>query len=118
MAPPPQRTPADLVAMQAGCREDFFKRHAKDKARATEVWKSLVAKAPQLQSDTAFGPVFLPPKTPAFLRHLHPLRVLKGLPYAFRAVYVVQHDPVDGIVVSVEWVGDHGEYERAFGYDG
>lgn len=113
---PPQRTPADLVAMQAGCKEDFFARHRKDSARAQEVWASLVRKAPHLKADTSFGPVFQPPKIPAFLRHLHPLRVIKGLPHMFRAVYVVQYDPEDGVVVSIEWVGDHGEYDRLFGY--
>lgn len=113
---PPQRTPADLVAMQVGCKEDFFARHCKDLARAEEVWQSLVGKSRQLKADTSFGPVFQPPKVPAFLRHLHPLRVVKGLPHMFRAVYVVQYDAVDGIVVSVEWVGDHNEYDRLFGY--
>lgn len=113
---PPQRTPADLVAMQATCKPDFFRRHRKDLPRAQAVWVALVAKARHLKADTSFGPVFQPPKVPGALRHLHPLRVLKGLPYQFRAVYVVQHDPQDGIVVSIEWVGDHGEYDRLFGY--
>jgi hypothetical protein len=113
---PPQRTPADLVAMQEGCKQDFFRRHAKDADRAADVWASLVGKAPMLKADTSFGPVFQPPKVPAFLRHLHPLRVVKGLPHGFRAVYVVPHDPLDGIVVSIEWVGDHAEYDRMVGY--
>jgi hypothetical protein len=113
---PPQHTPADLVAMQQGCKEDFLRRHRKDRVRAEEAWESLVAKSRQLKADTSFGPVFQPPKVPAFLRHLHPLRVIKGLPHMFRAVYVVQHDPADGIVVSIEWVGDHNEYDHLFGY--
>lgn len=102
--------------MQEGCKEDFFSRHRKDAGRAREAWASLVAKSPRLKADTSFGPVFQPPKVPAFLRHLHPLRVIKGLPHMFRAVYVVQHDPADGIVASIEWVGDHDEYDRLFGY--
>jgi hypothetical protein len=113
---PPQRVPADLVAMQEGCKQDFFRRHRKDRERAQAVWASLVAKAPQLQADTAFGPHFQPPKVPPFLRYLHPLRVIKGLPHGFRAVYVVQHDPDDGVVVVIEWVGDHAEYDALFGY--
>ena len=113
---PPQRTPADLVAMQQGCKEDFFRRHRKDRPRAEDAWASLVAKSGSLKADTSFGPVFQPPTVPAFLRHLHPLRVIKVLPHGFRAVYVVQHDPQDGIVVSIEWVGDHGEYDALFGY--
>lgn len=116
MSPPPQRTPADLVAVQVGVKEDFFRRHRKAAGRAEAVWSSLVGKARFLKADTSFGPVFQPPKVPPFLRHLHPLRVIKGLPHAFRAVYVVGHDPADGVVVSVEWVGDHEEYDRLFGY--
>lgn len=113
---PPQRVPADLVAMQEGCKEDFFRRHRKDHDRATQAWTRLVAKSSMLKADTAHGPVFQPPKVPAFLRHLHPLRVIKGLPHGFRAVYVVQHDPEDGVVVIIEWVGDHAEYDALFGY--
>lgn len=103
--------------MQEGCKEGFLHRHRKDRDRAESVWASLVAKRPRLQADTAYGPVFQPPKVPAFLRHLHPLRVIKGLPHGFRAVYVVQHDPEDGVVVVIEWVGDHTEYDALFGYD-
>ena len=117
MSPPPQRTPASLVAVREGCKEDFYARHARDRTRADHVWKSLVAKGPSVQADVSFGPIFLPPKRPAFLRGLTPLRVLKGLPYAFRAVYVVVQDPVDGRVVRIEWVGDHAEYDRMFGYN-
>lgn len=113
---PPQRTPADLVAVRELCREDFFGRHAKDRKRANEVWASIVAKAPQLKSDTSFGPIFSPPKLPDFLKHVWPLRVIKGLPHAFRAVYTVLHDPVDGVVVRIEWIGSHAEYEALFGY--
>ncbi|MFO1532748.1 MAG: hypothetical protein ABR562_03475 [Thermoplasmatota archaeon] len=116
MSPPPQRTPADSVMVQDGVKEDFFDRHRKDLGRAEAVWRSLVAKAPQLKADTSFGPMFLPPKLPRGFVDLHPLRVLKGLPFAFRAVYVVEQHPTLGILVSIEWVGDHGEYERLFGY--
>ncbi|HLF16602.1 MAG TPA: hypothetical protein VI796_04125 [Candidatus Thermoplasmatota archaeon] len=116
MSPLPQRTPTDLVAVREGCKEDFLKRHAKGKGRAREVWASLVAKAPQLQADTSFGPIFSPPRLPAFLKHVWPLRVVKGLPHAFRGVYTVVRNDEDGIVVRIEWVGDHGEYEALFGY--
>lgn len=116
MSAPPQRTPADLVAVQRGVQEAFFARHKKDLGRAKDAWASLVAKEPLLRADTSFGPVFLPPRMPASLKHLHPLRVVKGLAHGFRAVYVVQHDPVDGIVVSIEWIGDHRAYDKLFGY--
>lgn len=116
MPPPHHPTPGDFVAVQEGIKANFFARHKKDAARAKHVWASLVAKRRLLLSDTSFGPVFLPPQTPAFLRHLHVLRVIKGLPYAFRAVYVVENHPTYGIQVSIEWVGDHREYDRLFGY--
>lgn len=116
MPPPHHPTPADFVAGQEGVKENFFARHKKDVARAKDVWASLVAKGPLMLADSAFGPVLLPPQTPAFLRHLHVLRVIKGLPHAFRAVYVVEHHPTYGILVSIEWVGDHADYDRLFGY--
>lgn len=116
MSPPPQRTPADLVAIREGAKEDFFHRHAKGRARALDAWASLLEKRRLLLADTSFGPVFTPPRFPAFLKVARPLRAIKGLPHAFRAVYVVIHDPADGVVVRIEWVGDHAEYDRLFGY--
>lgn len=104
------------MAIREGCKEDFLSRHGRDQERARHVWTSLVAKKRQLLQDTSFGPVFLPPKVPNFLRGLTPLHVLKGLPHAFRAVYVVVRDISDGRVVRIEWVGDHTEYDRMFGY--
>lgn len=102
--------------MRDTCKPDFMHRHAKDRPRAQEVWTSLVAKSAQLKADTSFGPIFSPPKTPAFLRNVWPLRVIKGLPHAFRAVYTILSDPNDGVVVRIEWVGDHNEYDALFGY--
>lgn len=113
---PPRSVPADLVAVREGCREDFLKRHGRDRKKADEVWQSLVGKRRQLLSDTALAPIFSPPRLPAFLRDVWPLRVIKGLPDAFRAVYTVVSDPEDGIVVRAEWVGSHAEYDRLFGY--
>jgi hypothetical protein len=108
--------PADLVAVREGCKQDFLKRHQKDRKRAMDAWDSLVAKERHLRSDTAFGPLFDPPKLPAFLKGIWPLRLIKGLPHAFRAVYTIVHDPSDGVVVRVEWVGSHAEYDALFGY--
>lgn len=113
----PQRVPADLVAMRENCKTDFFRRHAKDRMKANQAWKSLVGKARQLKADTAFGPIFTPPKLPEFLRDVWPLRVVKGLPHAFRAVYTIVHDPQDGVVVRIEWIGSHDEYDRLFAYE-
>ncbi len=113
---PPRSVPADLVAVREGCKDDFLRRHQKNRGRAGQVWNSLVAKGRQLKADTGFGPIFSPPQLPEFLRGVWPLRVIKGLPDGFRAVYTVVSDPEDGIVVRVEWVGDHAEYDRLFGY--
>ncbi len=114
---PPQRVPADLVAVREGCKQNFLHRHRRHKRRAAEVWQSLVGKRSQLKADTAFGPIFSPPTLPVFLKDVWPLRVIKGLPHAFRAIYTVVRDPVDGIVVRIEWVGSHAEYDDLFGYD-
>lgn len=113
MTPP---VPATLVAVAAGVEADFRKRHRKDAARAGQVWESLVDKRAALLADSGFGPIFTPPKTPPFFRDIWPLRVLKVLPFAFRAVYTVFRDPQEGLVVQIEWVGDHKEYEALFGY--
>ena len=113
MTPP---IPADQVGAQAFAKEDFFQRHRKDRARADDVWRSLVAKRQALLADSAYGPVFHPPTLPASLQHYLTLRVIKGLPRAFRAVYAVFRDPRVGLVVEIEWVGDHKEYDGLFGY--
>lgn len=38
------------------------------------------------------------------------------LPHAFRAVYTVLTRGERGVVIGVEWIGDHKEYDRLFGY--
>lgn len=113
MTPP---IPAHVVAVAVGVEDDFRKRHGKNGARASAAWAGLVAKRSALQADIDFGPWFKPPKVPRFLKDLGALHVPKGLPHGFRAVYSVFKDPVDGLVVQIEWVGDHQEYDTLFGY--
>lgn len=38
------------------------------------------------------------------------------LPHAFRALYSVLTRPGGGFRVVVDWIGDHKEYDRLFGY--
>lgn len=113
MAPPVK---ADDVRVLLAVREDFFTRHRKDQGRAGDVWSSLVAKRGALEADVDFGPLFQPPRLPRSLQGIHPLRVVKGLPHGFRAVYSVYRIPAIGLVVQVEWIGDHAEYDKVFGY--
>jgi hypothetical protein len=113
MTPP---VPAKDVRVLSTAKEDFFQRHRKAKGRAEEVWRSLVAKREALLADVAFGPLFQPPRLPSFLKGLAPLRVVKGLPHGYRAIYTVFRMPPVGLVVQVEWVGDHKEYDALFGY--
>lgn len=113
MTPP---IPARRVRVTVQAKDAFFRRHRKDAVRAREAWASLVDKQDALLSDIDFGPWFKPPKLPAFLRDVGALHVVKGLPHGFRAVYAVIKDPKDGLVVQVEWLGDHKEYDALFGY--
>lgn len=112
----PPRPSADVVAVLEGAKEDFFKRHAKDRKRANDAWQALVAKAPVLTIDTQVGLRIPRERWPdGFEGHAN-LFLIPELPHRFRAVYTVFRDPVDGIVVRVEWVGDHREYDKKFGY--
>jgi hypothetical protein len=113
MSPP---VAADEVRISIAAEEDFLHRHRKDGTRARNAMASLEGKRDALLADTAFGPVFQPPKVPSFLREFPVLRVIKGLPHGFRAVYSVIRDPAVGLVVQIEWLGDHSEYDRLFGY--
>lgn len=113
MTPP---VPADDVRVLSAVKKEFFQRHRKDASRADAAWHALVAKRDALMANVAFGPIFDPPRMPKELQGLHPLRVVKGLPHGFRAVYSVFQLPPVGLVVQVEWIGDHSDYDRAFGY--
>lgn len=103
------------VRVLAGAKEDFFHRHRKDLARAETAWKALVGKRASLEADTTFGDAIqrhLWPTSYASLPNLYRLE----LPGAFRALYAVLFIQGEGHIVRIEWVGDHKQYDRLFGY--
>jgi len=98
-----------------GLREDFLKRHRKDAKRAHEAWAALVRHAGPLRADPFFGTQIPKDRFPRAFRSYDNLWKL-DLPHAFRAVYTVIGRPGRGIRVAVDWIGDHAEYDRLFGY--
>lgn len=78
-------------------------------------WKALVAKGPLLAADTTVGDPISRDRWPRAMQSLPNLARLE-LPGAFRALYTVVHVPGEGKVINIEWVGDHKEYDRLFGY--
>ena len=107
--------PVDAVEVAVGLREDFLKRHKKDRVRAEAAWRALVRLAGTLREDPFAGtqvPKELFPQAFAKYDNLWKL----DLPHAFRAVYTVLGRPGGGVRVAVEWIGDHGDYDRLFGY--
>lgn len=113
MTPP---VPADDVRVLLEAREDFFRRHRKGQQRAKEAWASLAAKRGSLLANVGFGALLSGGRLPTFLQGRWPLRVIKGLPHGFRAVYSVFNSETEGLVVQIEWIGDHKEYDDLFGY--
>jgi hypothetical protein len=117
MSPPIKPQPMMAVTVTEGRKEDFWKRHKKDAKRRDEAWQAILADRPNLLKDGGYGDFFQPPKKPRFLKGIHPLYVLKGLPHMFRAVYtIVNDDEYRGPIVRFEWFGDHTEYDTLFGY--
>lgn len=103
------------VRVLEGVKEDFFKRHRKDRARAGAAWKDLVDKGSFLEQDTTLGDAIerrLWPKAFRDRPNLHRL----SLPNGFRAIYTVLFLQGQGHIVRIDWVGDHKEYDRLFGY--
>lgn len=103
------------VRVLAGAKEDFFHRHRKDGPRAQAAWDGLVGKRAALEADTTFGDAIqrrLWPKSYSKLPNLYRME----LPGAFRALYSVLYSQGEGHLVRIEWVGDHNEYNRLFGY--
>ena len=105
----------DAVEVAVGLREDFLKRHRKDRARAEAAWDALVRSARTLRNDPFAGAQVPKDRFPRAFRAHDNLWKL-DLPGAFRAVYSVLGRPSGGVRVAVEWIGDHREYERLFGY--
>lgn len=111
---PPQR--ADEVRAIEGLKEAFFHRHGKDQTRAREAWEGLLARKPFLLADPGWGEPVPRSRIPRVFRGLPNLYLIPELPHRFRALYSVLRRPGTPIVVVIEWVGDHKEYDRLFGY--
>jgi hypothetical protein len=114
MSPPV--TPADRVLAQDGLREAFFRRHAKDKRRADDAWAALIGMVPWLLENPLGGEPVRAQQRPARFRGLPNLHLIPELPHRFRALYSFYEHPEHGRLVSIEWVGDHKEYDELFGY--
>lgn len=109
-------TRADGVVTLEGLKEDFFKRHRKDGKRAREAWRGLVARRARLMEDTGTGEPIPRSRWPRPFRDLPNLYLVPELPHRFRVLYTVIRHPREGVLVRIEWVGDHREYDELFGY--
>ena len=98
-----------------GAKQDFFKRHKKDRTRADRAWSELVEKGRFLEQDTTLGDPIERRKWPSRFRDRPNLYRL-SLPNGFRAIYTVLFIQGEGHIVRIDWVGDHKEYDRLFGY--
>ena len=108
---------AEDVRVVEGLKQEFLKRHKKDKKRAQEAWDGLVARRRTLLQDVQFGepvPQWLRPKQ---FKDFHTLYLIPELPHRLRAIYEVSSaTPLDPIIVTIVWIGDHDEYDALFGF--
>ncbi len=108
---------ADDVRVLSGLKDEFFKRHKKDRVRAQEAWDGLVVRRELLLADVQFGEPVPKRLRPKAFKDFHTLYLIPELPHRFRALYEVSSaSPLDPIVVTVIWIGDHDEYDTLFGY--
>lgn len=108
---------ADEVRVLGGLKKDFFKRHKKGRKRAQEAWDGLVARRGMLMRDVQQGEPVPKRLQPREFEDFHTLYLIPELPHRFRALYEVSSaSPLDPIVVTIVWIGDHGEYDGLFGY--
>lgn len=109
-------TKADAVLVSAELKADFFKRHRKDRKRADDAWAGLVARRGSLAADTTHGEPIRRHLWPRRFQALPNLHLIPELPHRFRALYTVVRHPTQGVLVRIEWMGDHREYDALFGY--
>lgn len=108
---------ADEVRVLQGLKSEFFKRHKKNRKSAGEAWDGLVARRRALMRDVQMGEPVPQKMRPKQFREYHTLYLIPELPHRFRALYEVSSaSPVDPIVITIVWIGDHAEYDRLFGY--
>lgn len=105
----------DTVEVAVGLREEIYRRHRKDRARAHAAWNAFVKLGRPLRNDPFLGTQIPKNRFPRAFRNYPNLWKL-DLPHAFRAVYTVIGRPGRAVRVAVEWAGDHREYEKLFGY--
>lgn len=110
------RIPADDIVVLEEAEKDFFKRHKKDRKRAQDAWKGLVNRRQTLLLDPEFGARIEHDRWPRQFRDHTNLFLIEELPHRFRAVYTIIRHPIEGVLVQIEWIGDHGEYDELFGY--
>jgi hypothetical protein len=105
------------VRVLAGVKSEFFKRHKKDMKRAHEAWDGLVARRAALMRDVQMGEPVPRRLRPKEFQDYHTVYLIPELPHRFRALYEVSSaSPLEPIVVTVIWIGDHTEYDDLFGY--
>lgn len=104
-----------LARVLDGAKDDFSKRHRKDQARARIAWDALVTKRESLEADTTLGDPIERSKWPKQFRERPNLNRLE-LPNGFRALYTVLFIQGEGHIVRIDWIGDHKEYDKLFGY--
>lgn len=105
------------VRVVAGLKQDFLKRHKKDRKRAKEAWDGLVARRGAIMRDVQLGEPIPRRLRPKGFKDYHTLYLIPELPHRFRAVYEVSSaSPLDPILVTIVWLGDHDEYDSLFGF--
>lgn len=108
---------ADDVVVLEGLKDDLFKRHRKNLKRSQDAWAGLVARREALLRDVQVGEPVPKRLRPKEFKQFHTLYLIPELPHRFRALYEVSSaTPVDPIVVTIVWIGDHAEYDALFGY--
>lgn len=108
---------ADDVRVVDDIKKDFFKRHKKNRKRAQEAWDGLVARRAALMRDVQLGEPVPKRLRPKEFDGFHTLYLIPELPHRFRALYEVSSaSPLDPIIVTIIWIGDHDEYDALFGY--
>jgi hypothetical protein len=105
------------VRVIGGLKNDFLKRHRKDRKRALEAWDGLVARRQALMRDVQSGEPVPKRLRPKQFKTFHTLYLIPELPHRFRALYEVSSaSPLAPIIVTIVWIGDHDEYDALFGY--
>ncbi len=108
---------ADDVRVLESLKQDFLKRHKKDRKRAQKAWDGLVARRDALMRDVQLGEPIPKRLRPKEFRDFHTLYLIPELPHRFRAVHEVSSaSPLDPIMVTIVWIGDHDEYDALFGF--